>query len=528
MQERPNSAYGDEVFRRTAQEVNKEIFGQRDDQSDVRRSFWDFFSVFGSKLLSIPLALLVVAVCTRILGKDGYGTLSLFLLVAQLFFLFGINWTCAAVIKYAKEEFVELGRVNGTFWARNALLIPSLVLSLAVVWLSRDLISSYIGLGPAAIWLLVLYLIGLTAAEYGQSFLQATGNLQFYSVTKLIQMLLLLSAFGLFFVLSSESGKIYQMIWAYVISVLLVSFIPLFKISYRLFSPAVFEKHRIKKIFIFSYPVIFGSVSTYVVNWIDIIVIKQYSTLSDVGIYSLSYQGMTAVQQICMVIGVVTTPMMISFLVYGRKDLILRYLDRIVPQGVILWNFFVCTVTFGSFYLIPLVFGFDFTQSCNPFALLMIGMGWNVLNSLYSPMITSYELIKQSMGIGVVMAVANFAGDMLMVPLFGINGAAMATAFSFLLGGTLSHLLVYRHLELGGYKELLLPVSSLLAILLLVVSSHLLLRLICFVVISFGFWMIARMLHLFKKEDLSFLEKVEMPRLVQYLMEKTYAFLGGF
>ena len=507
--------------------MNKEIVGQRPDQEDVRKSFWDFSSVLGSKLVSIPLALCVVAVCTRILGKEGYGTLSLFLLVSQLFFLFGINWTCAAVVKYAKEEFVEQGKINGTFWARNALLIPSLLLSLIVVWLARDQVLSYIGLGPAAISLLVLYLIGLTTADYGQSVLQATGNLQFYSVAKLLQMLLLLSAFGLLFVFSSGTDRIYQMIWAYVLSVLLVSLVPLYKISYRLFSPPVFERHRIKKIFIFSYPVIFGSVSAYVVNWIDLIVIKRYSTVSDIGVYSLSYQGMTAVQQISMVIGVVTTPMMVSFLIRGRKDLILRYLDRIVPQGMILWNFFVCTVTFGSFYLIPLVFGLDFRESCTPFALLMIGMGWNVLNTLYSPVMTSYELIKQSMGIGIVIAVVNFAGDMLLVPLFGISGASMATAFSFFLGGVLSHWVVYRHMGLRGYKELLLPVSSLLAIILLVASSHLLLRLLCFAVISFGFWMIARMLRLFNKEDLALLEKIEMPRLVRYLIEKTYACLGG-
>lgn len=506
--------------------MNKELIGQRLDQEDVRRSFWDFSSVLGSRLVSIPLALCVVAVCTRILGKEGYGTLSLFLLVSQLFFLFGINWTCAAVVKYAKEEFVEQGKINGTFWARNALLIPSLLLSLIVVWLSRDQVLSYIGLGPAAISLLVLYLIGLTTADYGQSVLQATGNLQFYSVTKLLQMLLLLAACGLLFVFSNGADRIYQMIWAYVLSVLLVSLVPLYKISYRLFFPPVFERQRIKKIFIFSYPVIFGSVSAYVVNWIDLIVIKRYSTVSDIGVYSLSYQGMTAVQQISMVIGVVTTPMMVSFLIRGRKDLILRYLDRIVPQGMILWNFFICTVTFGSFYLIPLVFGLDFRESCTPFALLMIGMGWNVLNTLYSPVMTSYELIKQSMGIGIVIAVVNFAGDMLLVPLFGISGASMATAFSFFLGGVLSHCVVYRHMGLRGYKELLLPVSSLLAIILLVASSHLLLRLLCFAVISFGFWMIARMLRLFNKEDLALLEKIEMPRLIRYMIEKTYACLG--
>jgi len=507
--------------------VNKEIVGQRPEERDVRGSFWDFSSVLGSRLLSIPLGLLVVAVCTRILGKEGYGTLSLFLLVSQLFFLFGINWTCAAVIKYAREEFVEQGKINGTFWARNVLLIPSLLVSLIVVWLGRDQILSYVGLGPAAIWLLGLYLIGLTTADYGQSVLQATGNLQLYSVAKFLQILLLLGAFCVFYVCSSGAGRIYQMIWAYVLSMFLVSIIPLLKISCRLFSPPVFEKDRIKKIFIFSYPVIFGSVSAYVVNWVDLMVIKRYSTVSDVGVYSLSYQGMTAVQQICMVIGVVTTPMMVSFLVRGRKDLILRYLDRIVPQCMILWNFFVCTVTFGSFYLIPLVFGLDFRQSCIPFALLMIGMGWNVLNTLYSPVMTSYELIKQSMGIGIVIAVVNFAGDMLLVPLFGISGASMATSFSFLLGGVLSHWVVYRHMGLSGYKELILPVSSLFAIILLVVSSHLLLRLLCFAVISFGFWMIARMLRLFQKEDRTLLEKIEMPRLVRYLIEKTYGCLGG-
>lgn len=515
------------MFRDIVPSINREVGNGKTDERDVGRSFWDFCTVLGGRVISLPLAFLIAILATRILGSEGYGTLSLFFLVSQLFFLFGINWTSAAVIRYGKEEFVENGKISRTFWARNTLLIPSLFISLLLIWFGREKVLSYLNVGPEGIWLLCLFLIGLTLSDYVQSVLQATANLRFYSAIKVLQFLFIFVFLCLVYFFPRDGEKIFMVVWAYVASALLVSIIPFLRIQYSLLLPVVLDYHKVKRIFIFSYPVIFGSVSAYVVNWIDLIVIKRYSTIADVGIYSLAYQGMTALQQISMVITVVTTPMMVSFLVIGRKDLILRYIERIVPQGLLAWNILVCLVTLGAFYLIPRIFGVDFAASVTPFALLMAGMSWNILNTFYSSVMTAYELIKQSMVIGIVIALLNLVGDLVLVPGLGIYGASLATSCSFMVGAMLSQWLICSRLNRRRWQELILPLPSLFVIFLFIVISQLLSRLAILITLAFLSWMIAKMLGLFQKEDMALLEKIEMPAWIRTWMNRLYILLGS-
>ena len=126
------------MFREIIPLINREVSEGKTDERDVGRSFWDFCTVLGGRVIGLPLAFLAAVLATRVLGNEGYGTLSLFFLVSQLFFLFGINWTSAAVIRYGKEEFIESDKINRTFWARNTLLIPSLFISLLLIWVGRE------------------------------------------------------------------------------------------------------------------------------------------------------------------------------------------------------------------------------------------------------------------------------------------------------------------------------------------------------------------------------------------------------
>jgi O-antigen/teichoic acid export membrane protein len=497
------------------------------DYRDIGKSFWDFFTVFGGRAIALPLAFLATVLAARILGNEGYGTLSLFLLVSQLFFLFGINWTSAAVIRYGKEEFVINGKINRTFWSRNALLIPSLVLALILVWLFRERILSYLSMQPKSILLLALFLISLTISDYVQSILQATSQLRFYSAVKVMQFLFIVVFLGMLSLFPGDGDALLKVIWSYVISTLLASCIPLLRIQCRLLLPMAVDHNNVKRIFIFSYPVVFGSLSAYVVNWIDLIVIKRYSTIADVGIYSLAYQGMTALQQISMIISVVGTPMMVALLVTGRKDLILRYVERIVPQGLLMWNILVCLVTLCALYLIPKIFGIDFAASTTPFALLMVGMGWNMLNTFYSPVMTSYELIKQSMGIGVVIALLNLGGDLILVPGLGICGASVATSFSFIIGAALSQWLIRSFLKRKCWKELVLPLPSLLVIFLFLVISQFLIRLAFIIALVLFSWAYAKASCLFQKEDMEMLESIEMPIWLRSWMRRIYVLLGS-
>ena len=492
----------------------------------VKSSFWDYSSLVSSKFASFPLQILTVSIATRILGTEGYGTLALFLLISQLVFLFGVNWTSASVMRYGREEYVKEHKINKIFWGRNLIVLPSLIILFGGLILFKNRILNYIGMPQSGMWFLFLYIAGITLLNYVQYIQQAVGQLRLYALSNIAEKLL--SAIGLLIILTVAAfpKNIFAVIAVYVLSISCVAFVFAGLIERKHFLPVEFNKEIIKKIFCFSYPIIFGSASASVVNWIDVIVIKKYMNISDVGVYTLSYQGMMVLQGISMSLIAVLGPIMVTFLVEDRQDLIVKFVKRIIPQGVLLWCLFLSLTIFLSPYLIPLIFGNSFSGSVLPFSILMLGLGFNCLACFCSPLLTAYELIKQSMAVNVLLALVNLAGDFLLVPKLGINGAAVATSFSFSLAAILYLVIINRRLKLHEWRQIFSATPIFVTVLAFLLFDNFWVKssgLIFVLIISM---ILAKRLAIFRKDDFTMFSKVEIPRLVRQTINKTYSFLS--
>ena len=166
----------------------------------VKSSFWDYSSLVSSKFASFPLQILTVSIATRILGTEGYGTLALFLLISQLVFLFGVNWTSASVMRYGREEYVKEHKINKIFWGRNLIVLPSLIILFGGLILFKNRILNYIGMPQSGMWFLFLYIAGITLLNYVQYIQQAVGQLRLYALSNIAEKLL--SAIGLLIILT--------------------------------------------------------------------------------------------------------------------------------------------------------------------------------------------------------------------------------------------------------------------------------------------------------------------------------------
>ena len=493
----------------------------------IKSSFSDFSHLVSATFITLFLQIGTTALSTRILGPDNYGKLTLFLMVAQLIFLFGISWTSAAVMRYGREEFVKTGKINKTFWGRNVILLPPLIVFSILIFLFKDRILEYINLQDTVLLMLMFYILGNMLLDYTQYVQQAIGQLKLFAKTKVFQKLL--SIIGLFgiFIIPSISKSVLTVIGVSVIAFFgtFFVFICFFKKDY--FVPFEIERAYIKKIFTFSYPAIWGSGSAYIISYIDIIVIKKYLNIADVGIYSLSYQGFMALQTVSMSLIAVLGPMMVTFLAEDREDLIKIFVGRIIRQGVLFWSIFLSMVIFFASIFIPIVFGKTFEGSVWPFSILMLGLAFNCMGSFYSPILTTYELIKHMMVINVMMAFINLIGDFILVPRMGISGAAIASSFSFAFSSILYFLVSNRRLGLKEWRQLfsVLPLVGMLLFCLF--SNRPLFQGIAFFSLVFLTVLIVKRGDMFKKEDLQIFAKVKMPSFVRRALIFTYEFLSA-
>jgi O-antigen/teichoic acid export membrane protein len=114
--------------------------------------------------------------------------------------------------------------------------------------------------------------------------------------------------------------------------------------------------------------------------------------------------------------------------------------------------------------LLPLLFGTAFRDSVEPFLLLLPGaLGFAATAVFSSGLMASSAPGRSSLG-PLVSLVTGVALDLVLIPRFGANGAAAAASAAFLAGGAVA-LLAYRRSSPFGWRELVLPRRSDLAVL---------------------------------------------------------------
>ncbi|MDD5491366.1 MAG: oligosaccharide flippase family protein [bacterium] len=490
-----------------------------DEFPEVKSSFKDYsWLIFGNGALLL-LSVAYMSLLTRILGPDGYGILALFLLVVQGLFSFFVNWTSAAVIRYGREEFIQEGKVNKVFWGRSFIIAICLLLACVLVFFWRQEIAAYIGLPFNRLWLLLVTVVVLTLLSFIQYIFQAVRMIRQYSISqaleKLIQVLALCCVFA---------GLWSKSVTSIIALLALTSFLTLLwcllSLDRRLFLPLELDLTTIKRILRFSYPIILGSISAYAVNWIDIIVIKKYMTLADVGIYSVAYRGMSMIQQIGMLTNVVLGPLLVSFVVTNRDDLVKRYVQRLIPQAMVAWTGLLILSLFAGQIMVPILFGHKFMACLPPFFILLCGVAFNGLAVFYGPLFTAYEWIKQSMLINIAMALVNLAADLTLVPVLGLKGAAIATTLAMLVSTVLFLVLISKYLQSRQIYPLLVTIPLLLGAGLLLVKPLWWYGLIACLGGLGLLYILARKLSLFAPEDLGIIEKIDMPNWLKDFLSK--------
>ena len=215
-------------------------------------------------------------------------------------------------------------------------------------------------------------------------------------------------------------------------------------------------KPLVRKLFIFALPVFIGGLGGIILSYMDTLTITVFRTLDEVGLYNAALPTARILQYAPLALATVLLPMISELWARRERKLLEQTLHFLTKFS------FMLTI---------------------PAALVFIAFPDTVLRLLFSPefiagyvalqilagtmiIITSYTILSYAIvGIGkpfviakivAAMACFNLVGNLLLVPPYGIEGAAVATFASYLLGFFLMF-----HFALKFIK-FTLPTSSLL------------------------------------------------------------------
>src|SRR4030042_5127803 len=288
------------------------------EKSGVKASFLDYVSLLSGNLLLIPLGIASVALMTRILGPEGFGYITIFNLVTTFAVMVTTNWTAASLMRFGREEYDQQGKLNRAFWARTIILTPCLIIGFVIIYIGRSFISDYMKMPSWTVWLVMVSIFVITIRTYFDYILQAIHHMKSYAA---IQIFFTVGSFvGLTMILVGFFSKTYLtvIIVGLITNAILVIFLSFFLIPHRVLSPVKTDRRMLREVFSFSYPMMIGNLAAYVVNWVDVIVIKHYFSMSDVGGYQLAYSMFNLLTGLLSSITILITPILVSFLAAKR------------------------------------------------------------------------------------------------------------------------------------------------------------------------------------------------------------------
>lgn len=492
------------------------------DKDIIRSTFWDTVCLITGKLSLAIFSLVAISLTTRILGVEGYGKLALFLAVMQAAFLLGISWTQAAIVRYGIEEYTKTKKINKTVWTRVLFLGPLAFACIVLLYLFRYRIIAYTKISTLNFQLIIAFFIFYSLSSEVQYYLRALNKIKIYGFLQSVEKGIIILGLS-FIILKIWPQNVSSVLSVYIFSSALIA-VPALILIFAKTMPIQIDKRRFKRMLIvFSLPLLVSTTGVYFFNWIDIIIIKKFMSIQDVGIYSLAYNGMSILQQFSMLTTVITMPLLITFLAKDRIDLIKRYISRIIPQALFLWIVLLSLCIMSARLIIPILGGDHFRQAIIPFSGLLIGLIASGFSSLYTPIIQAYEMMKFATFTAIVMTALKISGDFLLIPKIGISGAVIATSISFFTGAVIRSIVMRKKMGLkADFKILIFSLPAFIVLYCFNIAPsprNFILGTTAFIA---SLWLIVIKSNLFSKEDIGILRHINMPVFLKKGIEKFY------
>ena len=367
---------------------------------------------------------------SHLLGKDMMGVYYLFLAYYGIFNMIGDAGFGGAAVKRISEGKEQNEYLSAYISLRAILIIISTILLLVLSPIFVDL-QSY-NLIPWIIVALAASFFGhtITYGVYGLGhvgiFNVAGGISEFFRI--LIQVVAVFLGFS-----------IYGLCGGFIVCIIITGILCL---KYFTFKPAKFSLRHISSLATYGFWIFLIGAGSIVFAYVDTIFIGYFMTNGDVGVYRVAYQFTAIAAFISIAITGTLTPKISHWSANNQMDKI----APVVARGITFSLLLAIPVAFGGFLLSePLLYyfyGADFAAGTTVCSILLIMQIIAVFTVLLGVALTASDHARQAFYATSVAAILNIVLNVILIPIVGINGAAIATLISFSLNAVLiSHFL---------------------------------------------------------------------------------------
>jgi len=394
-------------------------------------------------------------VLTRILGASDFGLYSLGLVVLQagaVIALFGLN---NGALKYISAYLAsnDKERVKGMIiQAVSFPLIFGIVLGV-VAYFCSGLIAGFFN-KPGLTSVIKIFAFGIPFFALMQSAEAVTRGFKTAKYKVLGEKILKPSLnFILILLLYFLGFRLLGAVWAFVIAVFLTVlflFWCIKKVFPEISLKNVVSKFETKKLLTTSFSLMFVWIILLLLQWTDVSMIGYFLNSVQVGIYQVAARVSLLMIMFLSAFGTIFAPV-ISTLYHKRENQKLASTFKTVTRWGLSLTLLVFLVLIASSGEVMRIFGSSFILGTSSLIVLCLGklvfVGVGVSGFILT--MTGHEKLESLNALGVL--ILNIILNLILIPIFGILGAAIATAISLMLLNVIRVLEVYVFLKIHPF-----------------------------------------------------------------------------
>jgi O-antigen/teichoic acid export membrane protein len=409
-------------------------------QNNLLRKFLVFS--YGS-VVSLFVGFLGTMITTRILSPDDFGKASMFTLALNVFMIVISFGTDQAFIRFFYEE--EEERRPGLLYTCLKIPLTMSLLGLLLLVTLQENVTTFL-FGENSVALTVMLGLGIMAQivyRFSILVIRMKQRANLFSLLEIANRLLNIALIVIFY--KYFGADYYIIIYATVTTLVLLTLVAIYcERRFWSFNNITLRnlKHRKLDVLKYGSPLVITLLTTWLFQSFDKIAIRQWSSYEELGLYAAAFKivGLLNVSKIAF--SNFWTPVSYeSFEKNPDNKLFFESVTKIVS----LVMFLLAVLSIAGKDIMVIILGNEFREASNIVPLLVFMPIMYTLSETTVIGINFYKEPKWHILIGVSACLVNVVGNWLLVPVIGAIGAALSTAFSYIVFFTLRTVISLRY-----------------------------------------------------------------------------------
>jgi len=414
---------------------------------------------FAGTFIGLALAYFSRMVIARWLGASDYGLICLgfaAMTIGTGLSLVGLPTAVQRYVSFYKGR-EDAARIKGAIIGALEISFPLSVIFALLLFFGADWLSIHIFHEPNLTHVLRIFSLGIPFSALVNNFVSATVGFQdlryrvyvnelFQNIFKLIVIVVLLTS----------GFEVIGAAWGWVLAVIGMPFLAFYFLQKKVFPIFNTKTKAIPmkgELLSFSWPLIFTTFAGLIMGYMDTLMLGYFSTAYSVGIYNAVLPTAGVLRTGGGAFGLIFMP--VASELYARnKEQNLKDIYTTVTKWILCITLpaFLLMALFSD-WIMKILFGPEFVVSAQALSILAFSFFISSLFGLSGSLLQAYGRTKIIMVCSFAAAGANFILNLLLIPIYGVKGAAIATGISVLIGGLLRFLFALRIVKMQPFRK---------------------------------------------------------------------------